>query len=372
LQAGHEIVIHLGKPQRLIPRISGSRWSGPIYLWFAVLIFGASSAVTRKLTEIGAQHFIGGHNPISLCNVLFVGNLCALLVLIPLYRHQWNRETLGRLSGKEWFNLVLVAILAGALAPGLIFQALSLAGVNNVVLVGRLEPPLALALSVWILKERVNLWEVLGAIAAFMGVTLTLFLQPTTTDMMKIGGGGVGLGDLLAAIAAIALATATIIGKKHLAQVPLGIYSVFRTALGTVLFFVVAIILYGNNHFMEALSPFLWQWMLLYGVLIVVVGQSFWLKGLRASTVSTASLVASFTPIAGIFAAYLILGEAPTSAQYIGGSVILVGIFLSHMGIKHKVSSPKPTATRNMLPMEKVTQIPEAQAVETKMGFKGI
>lgn len=41
-----------------------------------------------------------------------------------------------------------------AIAPGLIFQALALTQVNNVVLVGRLEPPLTLALSVWLLRER--------------------------------------------------------------------------------------------------------------------------------------------------------------------------------------------------------------------------
>jgi drug/metabolite transporter (DMT)-like permease len=49
--------------------------------------------------------------------------------------------------------------------------------------------------------------------------------------------------------------------------------------------------------------------------------------------VSAASLAGSFTPIVGIIAAYLVLGEAPTLAQYIGGSLILVGILLSQVGI---------------------------------------
>jgi drug/metabolite transporter (DMT)-like permease len=89
-----------------------------------------------------------------------------------IHWRQLNRSTLERLSGKEWTGLVIVAFLSGALAPGLIFQALSQTAVNNVVLVGRLEPPLTLALSVWMLRERVNVWEVMGAIAAFIGVTL--------------------------------------------------------------------------------------------------------------------------------------------------------------------------------------------------------
>jgi drug/metabolite transporter (DMT)-like permease len=330
---------------------------GQTFLWLAVAIFGASSAVTRRLTEIGAQHFMGGHNPVSLCNVLFVGNLCALLVLITIHWRQLNGRTIGRLSHQEWVGLGLVAILAGALAPGLMFQALSQTAVNNVVLVGRLEPPLTLAFSIWILKERVNYWEVVGAIVAFIGVTLTVLL-------MTMGRVGVGKGELLAALGAIALATATIIGRKYLSHVPLGLYSMVRTALGTIIFFCLALILYGHHHFMDVLSPFLWQWMLLYGAVIVVVGQSFWTTGLRSSSVSIASLIASFTPIAGIGASYLILGEIPNHAQYVGGGVIVVGIVLSQIGIHQRHFAPRL--------LNSTSPIPVAQIVETRIGFKGI
>jgi drug/metabolite transporter (DMT)-like permease len=337
---------------------------GQAFLWLAIIIFGASSAVTRKLTQIGAQHFMGGHNPISLCNVLFVGNLCALLVLVLLHGRQFNPITLGRLSRQEWVGLVIVACLSGALAPGLIFQALSQTAVNNVVLVGRLEPPLTLALSVWILKERVNRWEVLGAIAAFFGVTLTILLQPPTPSMMTMENVSIGVGEGLAAVGAVALSVSAIIGRKRLSLVPLGLLSMVRTALGTVIFFCFALILYGREHFMDVLSPFLWQWMLLYGAVIVVVGQSFWLTGVRASSLSMASLIASFTPIAGILSAYFILGEAPTQAQYIGGSVILLGIFLSQIGIQRQGFMKGRSHNTNA--------VHEAQAVETQIGFKGI
>ncbi|MGI8502569.1 MAG: EamA family transporter, partial [Hassallia sp.] len=213
------------------------RIGGQTYLWLAILIFGASSAVTRKITQIGAQNFIGGSNPISLCNVLFVGNLCALILLITIYWREWNKAALKQLSTSNWFYLTIVAILSGAIAPGLIFQALALTQVNNVVLVGRLEPPLTLALSVWLLKERVNLWEVVGAIASFVGVTLTITLQPPTNAMMMSAGGfHIGIGELMAAVGAVALAVSTIITKKQLLQIPGGIYSIFRTALGTVIF----------------------------------------------------------------------------------------------------------------------------------------
>jgi drug/metabolite transporter (DMT)-like permease len=331
------------------------RIGGQTYLWLAIFIFGVSSAVTRKITEIGAQNFIGGTNPISLCNVLFVGNLCALIILTTIYWRDWNKASLKQLSFKNWFNLTIVAILSGAIAPGLIFQALALTEVNNVILVGRLEPPLTLGLSVWLLKERVNLWQVLGAIACFIGVTLSITLQPPTNAMMMSAGGfHIGVGELLAAVGSVALSISIIITKKHLLQIPAGIYSIFRTVLGTIIFFFLALKLYGIDHFMNAFSPFLWRWMLLYAAIIIVVGQSFWIRGLKACTVSMASLASSFIPIIGILAAYLILGEVPTQAQYLGGSVILFGIFLSQVGISRQSSTQ------------------EKQTIENKIGFKGV
>ncbi|WP_373544357.1 DMT family transporter [Chamaesiphon sp.] len=340
-----------------------SRIPGHVYLWLAIPIFGSASAVTRKITEIGAEHFVSGHNPISYCNVLFTGNLCALLVLIAIHRHQWSRNTWRQISGREWIGLVMVAILAGALAPGLIFQALSLTPVTNVLLLGRIEPPLTLALSIWLLRERLNRWEVLGSIVAFTGVVLTIVLQTDRSQMAPVAGLQVGMGELMAVSGAICLSIATIVTKKYLTHVPLGIHNTIRTGLGTIVYFWLALWMYGAEHFMGVLSPFLWQWMLLYGTVIVVIGQSLWTAGLRTSSIASASIVGSFAPIVGILAAYLILGEVPTRAQYIGGIVILLGLFLGQVGIK---------ARTERLNRMGVSAMETEQEIEAKMGFRGI
>ncbi|WP_396134229.1 DMT family transporter [Chamaesiphon sp. VAR_48_metabat_135_sub] len=348
-----------------------SRIPGYIYLWLAIPIFGSSSAVTRKITEIGAQHFVDGHNPISYCNVLFTGNLCALLVLVAIHRHQWNRNTWSQISGREWIGLAIVAILSGALAPGWIFQALSLTPVTNVLLLGRLEPPLTLVLSIWLLGERLNRWEVLGSIVAFTGVVLTLalslpeviVLQTDRTNMTPVAGFQVGLGELMAVSGAICLSVATIVVKKYLANVPLGINNTVRTGLGTIVYFGLALWMFGIGHFMDVLSPFLWQWMLLYGTVIVVIGQSLWNMGFRNSSIATASLIGSFAPIVGILAAYLILGEIPTQAQYIGGVVILIGLFLGQVGVNARTERLKSIG---------INSTGTEQEIEGRMGFKGI
>jgi drug/metabolite transporter (DMT)-like permease len=335
---------------------------GQVYLLSATLIFGISSAVTRRITDIGAQNLIDGRNPISLCNVLFVGNLCSLIILSIIYWSDWNQKNLKKLSRKNWFYLSIVAILSGALVPSLFFQALAITNVNNVVLVGHLQLPLTLALSVWLLKERVTRWQVIGSTLAFAGIVLTIILQPPEKAMMNMGDFTIGLGEIITAIAAVSASVTTIISKQHLTQIPLGIYSIFRTALGTVIFFFLALILYNPKHFMDVFSPLLWQWMLLYAAIIVVLGQLLWLRGFKTSSVSTATLIGSITPLISILGAYLILGEIPTQAQYVGGSLVLVGILLSQIQTKRQITEFGSQMS--------LTQI--QQKIEAGMGFKGM
>jgi drug/metabolite transporter (DMT)-like permease len=313
-----------------------SRIPGQAYLWIAILIFGASSSVTRKLTEVGATQFMNGHNPISLCNVLFVGNVCALGLMMVVYRHQLTAENFGKISKLEWANLTIVAILSGAIAPAAIFRALALSPVNNIILLGRLEVPLIIILSRIVLQERLNRYQKIGAVVVLVGIVVAVigdrfsFREATPTDLAK-SGLMIGTGEILTITAAVVSAIATLINKQKLSDIPVGIYGIFRTGLGSIIFFVFAIILYGSGHFAEMFSPFLWQWMLVYGGMIVVVGQSLWIKGSRESSLTVATIVSCFHPIAGMLFAYWILAELPTMLQIIGSMILLAGLLLSQI-----------------------------------------
>lgn len=332
-----------------------SRIPGRAYLLVASIIFGAANSATRKLTEIGAQNLILNENPISFCNVLFVGNLCALILLTLIYRQQWLGH-LKQLSPKDWLSLSMVGALSGAIAPALIFIALGLTRVNNVVLIGRIEPPLALALSVLLLKERVNSWVVAGSVISFIGVVLTILLQQPQMQ----GFIYVGRGELMAAAGAIFLAISTVISKVKLRQIPLGTFTIIKTIIGTIVFFCAAIELFGPSHFENAFSPYLWQWMLFYSAVIVVGGQLCWFRGLKLSSTSEVSFVSSFIPIASILAAYFILREQPNFAQYVGGSIILGGIALSQIGIMRHAEVTKASLSSN------------TKEMDMEVGFKGI
>lgn len=334
---------------------------GQVYLWIATILFAASNSVAQKLTDIGINHLINGRNPISPCNVLFVSNLCALFVLIPFFRKQLSRVTFQSIPRRDWLILLVVSVLSGAIAPALIFTALSQTSVSNVILVGRIEPPIILALSVWLLHSRLHRWEIMGTLISFVGVIFTITLQHAPAHPSPMGLILLGKGELLTLLGTAAAAIATVISKARLGHIPLGLYTLMRLVIGTLVFFTLAIVLYGTEHFQDVTAPVLWQWMLLYGIVIVAIGQLCWFQGLRTSTTSEAALVNSFNPVAGIVAAYFILGEQPLFAHYVGGSVILLGLLLNQLGMWHKPSSQSCAFTTNSI-----------QQMETRVGFKGI
>jgi drug/metabolite transporter (DMT)-like permease len=329
------------------------RISGRGFLAIATIMFGLSNSVARRLSDLGKEHSIDGRNPISFCNSLFVGNLCSLIILSIVYYKDWNPKLISQIELKDWILLTIVAILSGALAPALVFTALNQTMVNNVILVGRIEPPLALALSILILRVKTNSWVIGGSIFAFAGVGLTILLQAKSGVM-------IGRGEVLTIIAAIASAVSSVITKVELEHIPLGVFTVYRTFLGTLVFGAIVVLLFGFEHFTDVFSPFLWQLMLVYSAVIVVGGQLCWYTGIKKSTSADISIANSFTPISGLLGSYFILGQVPNMAQYIGGSVIMLGIALGLIG------------SSILRKMSKKEQVYSAIAMDMESGFKGI
>jgi len=337
------------------------RIPGPMLLWYSILVFGASGSIVRILAELGAQHTIDGRNVISFCNLLFAGNACAVIVLFIIHRKQWTRETLSKITISEWIFLLILALLANCLAPWMFFLAIENTMVTSVVLVSQIEPPLLLFLAWLIFKDSIGKWSFIGAIVCLVGVVIAAVLQPNSEELM------LGRGEFFAAIAAMTYAGSTVVAKLRLKNVPLGIFSVFRSAVGTVVFFIIASYLFGPAHFMDLTSPFLWKWMLVYGGIIILTGQLAWDSGMRKSRSIDVSLATSFAPVAGVLAAFIILGEVPTQSQYIGGAILMIGLAICLYAIY--LQHTKAVTMHEVMSEDDV--IPMLNA-ECRTGFKGV
>jgi drug/metabolite transporter (DMT)-like permease len=286
--------------------------------------------------------------------------MCAAIALFVIYRKQWTLANLRRLSGADWISLSILALLTNTIAPWLFFVALDITRVTNVVLVSQIEPPLVLALAWLILGERLGLLSALGAALCVAGITLSVVLQPGD------GAFAIGKGELFVALAAVSNAFSTILAKQRLTRIPLGIFTVFRNMVGTVVFFAIACYYYGPIHFVDLTAPYLWKWMLLYGCIIIVGGQALWFSGLKTSRSIDVLLASSATPIAGVLFAFLILGETPMRAQYIGGAVLVCGIVIGLLASRRRAAIDKRISA------EKIEDAPAVVKAEGGTGFKGI
>ena len=269
------------------------------------------------------------------------------------------------MTRKDWISLTITSILTGAIAPALTFTAIANTNIANIVLIGRIEPILTLVLSVWLLGLRVDGWTIAGSVISFLGVVVAIVLGGAG-PMMTMAGFQIGTGEILVAIASVISSVSLINGKKQLQSIPLGVFTIYRNLVGTVVFFLLANILYGAEHFADLLSPLLWRWMALYAFVFVVIGRLCWLSGLKKASPTELNLASLINPILTIFMAYLILRQVPTMAQYWGLSLLIIGAILSFIGNLHQEklnreklnhSIPKPTA------MEKM---------DTPVGFKGL
>ncbi len=102
-----------------------------------------------------------------------------------------------------------------------------------------------------------------------------------------------------------------------------------------IVFFGIAVSLYGFQHFAEAFGPGLWLVMTIYAFVVVVLAQLAWYRSLATLPATTISNWSVFTPVISIAFAYAILGEVPVWPQVMGGGIILVGIVVtrSHLGL---------------------------------------
>jgi drug/metabolite transporter (DMT)-like permease len=306
---------------RIVSRIPGKAW-----IWLAVLISAASNSIVAKLHNLGECHLApDGRNPISFCNIFFAGSVVAFFTLLLTHPGEAKPAKMRGFSRKDWILTLVSGALAGAIAPIMFFKALAETAVTNVVLVQTIEIPMVLVLA-WLLRgEKSKPTAILGAMVAFSGVILTSILgHEGPIHLMR--------GDVLTIVGTFSGVLATQLSRDVLQRMSPILYGIIRNGLGSILFALIVLKFYGPGHFNDVFSPYLLEWTLVYGSIVVVGGQLTWLMGVKSAKASDIALAVAFTPVAGVFFAYLLLGEKPAWGQWVGGAVIMAGVALHLFG----------------------------------------
>ncbi len=296
-------------------------------LFIGTLIFAASFAVLGKIVDLGNQQLVEGRNPVSYCNVLLVGNVIAGFTYLALFHRQLQPDRLRGVSTKNWVMVVLVGILEGAIAPTLIFLALTQTSVASVVLLQSTKIPLVLLSGYLFFREAIGRSALYGSLLAMAG-TFVMFSHGGFTDANS--------GSLKVLIAALLMVISVQLRRAIIDHVSVGIFSTIRVVVGTVFFLIALLMMRGVEHFTDLFNPFLWKWMLFYALGIVVLGQLTWQWGLQQANSIHLSLAEAAIPLLGLLFGFLILSEIPMKHEWIGGAVILCGLGLTMIGLRNR------------------------------------
>lgn len=295
-------------------------------LIIATILFAIGPATVKLLVERGGEFGIRNPGSISFCNVLFIGNLCAGLVVGFSYGLRGIFRELISLSNRTKIYLFFGSILT-ALYPSLIFIALEHTTVVNLVLLSRFNGIVYLIFAILFLKQKIQPLEIVGYTIMALAVGVLVFIN----NMGKIQ-----TGDILILLATVFFAINEIISKKILPNCSIKTYVFARNFFSSIIFFVIAIILFGAEHFAQAFEGQLWILMIVYAGFAVVLAQIFWLTAIKTTPPIYVANVRLFDPVFSLAFAYLLLNEKLDITEWIVLGAILIGVLIPKIGLRKK------------------------------------
>ena len=292
----------------------------------------ASRPTLISLLITGGAELGGGvEHPISFCNVLFVGNFCAALVVGFWFGFdsivQDIKETKPKVIGGLLINGVLATLLSA-----LIFLGLRETSVTNAVLLGRLGPVLFAIAGAIVLGKKIQRLEWLG-FSLIGGGVIAIALATNGLDINR--------GDLLILISTLVFAISALINHVMVARsASLRLVVFSRNFISSIIFFIIAIALFGPSHFSDAVSGSLWILMAVYALVVIVCAQFLWYASTNNLDSRTIGRLTVLSPIFGVSYAFLLNGERPSLIQTTTLIVVIVGVIIAGLG-KHKSSNSK-------------------------------
>jgi drug/metabolite transporter (DMT)-like permease len=260
--------------------------------------------------------------------------LFTVLFMLPfMWKH---RAAVKKISKREYLLLFLSGLF---LALHFLFWmgSLKLTTVASSTILLSLQPVFVMLGAYIAFRERTSKAAVLGMTVAISGAAL-------------IGWGDFGIsyqniqGDLLSILGTIVVAVHMLIGQKLIKTLPATVYS-FSVFLTAVLIFAVYNLTL--NIPMTGYSDKDWLIFLLLAVVPTVFGHVLFNWLLKYVTAATISMAILGEPVGASLLAFLLLDELLTISQWVGGVIVITGLyfFLKNTRKQKRSKHPAPIKT---------------------------
>ncbi|MGB7998805.1 MAG: DMT family transporter [Anaerobacillus sp.] len=277
------------------------------------ILFVSTSAVIVKLSTA----------PASI--IAMYRLLLALFIMLPVvyvkYRHSFKTIQLS-----DWGYGSLAGI---SLAFHFIlwFESLNYTSVASSVVLVTLQPLFAFIGTYLFFKEKLTLPAVAGGVTAVIGSIVISWGDFRLS--------GIALwGDLLALTACAMVTGYLLFGQNIRKRLDLIPYTFIVYGIAAVTLVVYNLLL--RYPFVSYPSPD-WSYFLLLAIFPTLLGHSLLNWAVKWVSVNVISMSILFEPIGASILAYFILGETLHKMQWIGGAIILAGLYLFIRSYKRRI-----------------------------------
>ena len=157
---------------------------------------------------------------------------------------------------------------------------------------------------------------------------------------LKTSNFQINRGDLLILMSTIVFAASSLVNKLMVAKaatLPVVVFT--RNFLSSIIFFIIAMQLFGPEHFGDAFVGQLWIVMSIYALIVIVLAQLLWYGAVNNLDSKTVGRLTVLSPIFGVTYAFLLNGERPSGIQLTTLIVIISGVLIASLGAQKKPES---------------------------------
>lgn len=250
--------------------------------------------------------------------------IIAFLLMAPYVFWKYLKE-FHLIQRKDW---ILALFASGFLAAHFIlwFESLNYTSVVSSVSFITLQPVLVFIGTYALSKSRLSSGTIISLLIPFFGV-LVISMGDAQLSREHL------FGDVLALLGTVCLTIYILLGQQTRKRLSFLTYTFIIYGIASLM-----LILYNvfNQNDFTVHGNETWIFILLLAILPTFLGQIVFNYALKWLRVSTVSMGIVFEPIVAAILAYSILGEKVTSSQFLGGTIIIFGLFLFTLSTSRK------------------------------------
>lgn len=249
----------------------------------------------------------------------------ATILMLPIILIKYRKE-IKEINRRDW----LLASLSGiflALHFILWFESLHYTSVASSVVLVTLQPIFAFVGTYIFFGERFSVGAIISMFITLVGSFIIGWGDFQISNLALIG-------DILALLGAVAITGYFLLGQRLRRSLSLMTYTFIVYGISSIVLLLYNIVL--QNNFINYSFDY-WMIFLTLAIVPTFFGHTLFNWALKWLSTSTISMAIVFEPIGATALAYFILGEKVTSMQWLGGTIVIFGLFLFVVSTTRKV-----------------------------------